>query len=460
MHGGSGRPVLVTTSLSLAAAGYEQAEYTVRGSARSFGSTVPLGHDGRWDVAPEQTAPYSTRIVVYRPIDRASFGGTVVLEWFNVSAGFDTAPDWLAAHNALIDERVVWIGVSAQAAGVQGDGPAVAGRASGGLRAADPGRYGALHHPGDSFSYDIFTQVGCVARGGGSPDPVGAGTVRRVVAMGESQSAFRLVTYINAIQPLARAFDGFLVHSRSGSGAPLAEAPHGEIAIPDGTPIRTDLDVPVLVFQTETDLTSLGSVAARQPDSDRIRVWEVAGSAHADAYTAGIGFDDVGDGRAEAKLLDVGAIDGGPLGCGAPINAGPSYAVLQAGLSGLLRWVAGGAPLPAAPRLELECRDPVTLARDAGGNARGGIRTPLVDVPIATLRGDGNQGESFCRLFGTTTPFDIATLRARYPRHEDYTAAFDASAAAGVRAGFLRPREAANLRRAAAGAAVPAPGAD
>lgn len=455
--GGSGRPTLVSTSLDLAALGYEQHEYFVHGSARSFTSAEPLQSDGRWTVTPSERAPYTTRIVVYRPVDPANFRGTVVVEWLNVSAGFDTAPDWLAAHNVMMRERVIWIGVSAQAAGVQGGAPAVGGLASGGLKATDPARYAALHHPGDSFSYDIFSQAGLIARGGASPDPLGG--VRRpttVVAVGESQSAFRLVTYVNSVHVAAPVFDGFLVHSRSGSVAALSQAPQPDIAGPDGTIIRTDLDVRVLVFQTETELTLFGYLPARQPDTERIRVWEVAGTAHADAYTAGIGFNDAGDGHAEEQLLDVRSINGGPLGCGKPINAGPAYAVLQAAIHALMHWSAGGPAPAAGARLELAFDNPVALARDAHGNALAGIRTPLVDVPIATLTGDGNEGESFCRLFGTTAAFEPAMLSSLYPSRDAYTARFNEATDAAVRDGYLRPEEASNLKQAAA--RLPRPG--
>jgi hypothetical protein len=447
----------VATAFDLATVGYERQEFFVAGAASSFTSVAPLTPDGRWEVTTADTAPYTTRIVVHRPKNPSTFRGTVVVEWLNVSAGFDTAPDWLSAHNVMIREGAIWIGVSAQAVGVQGGAAAVGGIPSGGLTAADPERYGSLHHPGDSFSYDIFSQVGLVARGGASPDPIGGGRVERVIAIGESQSAFRLVTYINGVHPHARVFDGFLVHSRGGNSWSLSQEPQTEITVPMGTIIRTDLDVPVLTFQTETDVTDFGFVPARQPDTDRIRLWEVAGTAHADAYTAGIGFTDAGDGHAEVQLLDVHAIDGGPLGCEQPINAGPAYAVLQAAIFGLIRWTAGDSPPPSAPRLELASDDPVTLARDEHGNALGGIRTPFVDVPIATLRGSGNQGETFCRLFGSTTPFDAATLAALYPGDGDYPARFERSADAAEHAGFLRPEEATNLKRAAQRAAVPGP---
>jgi hypothetical protein len=357
----------------------------------------------------------------------------------------------LAAHNVMMRQGAVWVGVSAQAVGVQGGVNYLGAPAEGGLRAADPERYATLHHPGDSFSYDMFAAAGALARDPralGLPD---GATIGRVIAIGESQSASRLVTYVNAVHPVRPVYDGFLVHSRGGSGAPLTQDPLPEVVVPNGTVLRDDLDVPALVFQTETDLIALGSVAARQPDTDRLRLWEVAGTAHADVYTAALGFDDVGQGVAEARLLDVHTIDGGPLGCERPVNAGPAYAVLQAALRALILWVRDGIAPPPAPRLELADARPPVIARDADGNAIGGIRTPLVDVPLATLRGDGNGDDpaSFCRLFGTTVPFDAETLARRYRGPDAFVAAFASSADAAVKAGHLLPEEAANLRRAA-----------
>src|SRR5262249_48794618 len=82
----------------------------------------------------------------------ARFNGTVVVEWLNVSGGVDAAPDWLYIHDELIREGFAWVGVSAQALGVAAD------------EAADPARYAALSHPGDSYSYDIFSQAGQAVR--------------------------------------------------------------------------------------------------------------------------------------------------------------------------------------------------------------------------------------------------------------------------------------------------------
>ena len=66
---------------------------------------------------------------------------------------------------------------------------------------------------------------GAGAARAGDGDALGGLEPERVLAVGESQSAFALTTYVNGVQPLARAFDGFLVHSRGGAPAPLGSAP-------------------------------------------------------------------------------------------------------------------------------------------------------------------------------------------------------------------------------------------
>ncbi|HEY6317282.1 MAG TPA: alpha/beta hydrolase domain-containing protein [Acidimicrobiia bacterium] len=448
--GGNGISLL-STSFDLASVGYSEQEYFLAGTARAFTSSQPLTTDGRWHVQPASSAPYKTRIVVYRPTSAKHFNGNVVVEWMNVSAGADSAVDWIAGHTSLIRDGAAYVGVSAQAVGVQGGSGAVGSIAGGGIRAADPARYGSLSHPGDSYSYDIFSQAGLVARGHLRPDPLAGLAVHHVVAAGESQSAFRMVTYIDAVQPLDHVFDGFLVHSTWATGAPLSQAPQPSIVVPRGTMIRTDLGVPVLVFETETDLLN-GYASVSQPDTSGLRVWEVAGTAHADAYTAGFGFGDTGNGQAERMLLDASAVGGGPLSCSQPINLGPAYLVLSTAMHDLQAWVATGTAPPRAPRLAVTAGPPVTIARDAHGNAVGGIRTPLLDAPAATLTGDPNAGGTFCTLFGTTTPFDAATLAALYPTHAAYVTAFDRATDQAVHAGFLLAADAANLKAAASAA--------
>jgi hypothetical protein len=452
--GGNGTPFVAATTFDLAQVGYVQEEYFISGTATAYTSASPLTSDGNWTVTPASTAAYKTRILVHRPVKRSKFKGTVVVEWLNVSAGVDSAPDWITAHTGLVRDGMVWMGVSAQRLGVEG-GSSSLGLPGSGLKTADPVRYGSLVHPGDSFSYDIFSQAGQAIRQPSGVSPLGglARKVKKLIAVGESQSAFRLTTFINAVDSLALMYDGYLVHSRGAAAAPLSEAPQPGIGAPRPTFIRSDVRVPVLTFETETDLINLGYFSDRQPDSERFRLWEVAGTAHADTYTLSVGSTDLGKSPSAAELVLTSTPFPG-FTCGTPINSGPQHFVLNAAIAALNKWVVRGTLPPQAPRLDVVDGTPPTINLDAFGNALGGIRTPAVDVPIAVLSGLGQTGSVFCSLFGTTVPFDDATLAVLYPKHRAYVSAVNKAANAAVKAGFLLRPDAKLIKAAAKASAV------
>ena len=102
--------------------------------------------------------------------------------------------------------------------------------------------------------------------------------------------------------------------------------------------------------------------------------------------------------------------------CGSPFNTGPMTYVLRASIAALEH--VGRRRHPAAEGAAHRRRPATTaapFALDADGNVKGGIRTPQVDAPVATLSGLGQTGTNFCGIFGTTKPFDAATLAAKYP---------------------------------------------
>ena len=434
----------------LSLVGYEQSELFISGTARSFTNVGDLTPDGRWVVEPaDGEADYTSRILVLRPSDPADFNGTVVMEWFNVSAGIDAAPNLTMSHVQQMREGVAYVGVSAQFRGIEQSPGTIDIGFPTFLKGIQPDRYKSLHHPGDSFSYDIFNQAAQAVRAPEGIDPLDGLDVDRIIATGESQSAFRLTTYVNAIDPLVRLFDGFLIHSRGGSSAALSQDPQPRVDTPERVLIRPDVRVPVLTFQTDTDLLLLGWVPDRQPDTDNIVLWEVAGTAHGDVYSVvpDRGPQDPGDNPDIAEVVEVASPIPGIMDCGAPINSGPQHYVMNAAIHHLIRWAAGGDPPPSAPRMEVvEAEiDPDAEGRqatyealtDEHGNILGGIRTAWVDVPVATLTGNPVTGDSFCGLFGTTTLFDDAKLAGLYPDKATYLDAMTASINQSVADGFL-----------------------
>jgi len=434
--------------LDLTAAGYVEEEFFVEGTARAYSTAGAFLSDGRWPAVPASSAQYKTRILVRRPTSPRTFNGVVIVEWLNVSGGVDAAPDWTFAHTLLIRKGYAWVGVSAQFVGVEGGSSPLGLDLS--LKAVNPARYGSLSHPGDSFSYDMFSQVGEAIRNPGGAVPFGPLRARRVIAIGESQSAGRLVTYVNAVHPLARVYDGFLIHSRGGGGAPLSQSPQATIGTPSPSLVRNDLDEPVLIFETETDLITLGYFPARQPDGGNVRTWEVAGTAHDDAYGLAVGPDDPGPAAMDTSYLPPVTSIFGVFTCAKPINAGPQHYVLSAALDRLTTWVKKGRIRGrSAPRLDVVAGPPSSIMRDARGNAVGGIRTPQLDVPIATLSGLGQPAGGFCAIFGTSVPFDAATLSTLYPSHTGYVTAVMKAAGEAVRARHLLRADTPAIRAAA-----------
>ncbi len=219
----TGTAFVAGTRFALAPLGYVEAEYELAGTANAYAATA-----GGLTVVEQ--ADFATRLLVYRPVGDADFNGTVWVEWLNVSGGLDAAPGWIFTHTELMRSGAAWVGVSAQKIGVEG-GDSLIGLPSRGLVGIDRDRYGRLHHPGDRFSYDIYAQASAVARRGTGTILEGL-SVQRVLAVGESQSAFRLTTFANDIDPVSPVHDGFLVHARGRSAAPLDD--DGEPAGPCG----------------------------------------------------------------------------------------------------------------------------------------------------------------------------------------------------------------------------------
>ncbi|HXQ62598.1 MAG TPA: alpha/beta hydrolase domain-containing protein [Acidimicrobiales bacterium] len=422
-----GSPFIAGTRFDLGPLGYTGAEYVFTGNAVSYAPT-------RAGVAVVENADFATRLLVYRPTDDDAFNGTVWVEWLNVSGGLDASPDWIFTHTELMRRGAAWVGVSAQKIGVEGGGSLI-GLPSHGLVGTDPARYGALRHPGDRFSYDIYSQAGAAVRTGSGTILDGL-AVERVMAIGESQSAFRLTTYVNEIDPVTTVYDGFLVHARGRSAAPLDDD-EDPAAATRGAPVtfHDDLRVPVLCVESETDLMNLGYLAARQDDGDAFVLWEIAGTSHGDIYTFVAGPIDTGRlplADLAAAWVPVSEVYG--MGLDRPVNAGPQHYVMNAAVSRLERWVDEGSRPAAAPRLEVSDG---TFVTDENGNAKGGIRTPHVDVPTAVLSGLGNSGHPIAFLCGSSTPFDAETLRSLYASREDYIGRFTAATEAAVVNGFV-----------------------
>ena len=299
--------------------------------------------------------------------------------------------------------------------------------------------------------------------GDGAVDPMGGLAVERLLAAGESQSACRLATYYNAIQPVTQRFDGFLLIVYAGGGTRIEAAGPGPAleAIPDELRsvinilpfgshlLRPDLAAPVLVLNSETEV--LWYQPARQPDTSTHRLWEVAGTAHVDG-----GF---GEGLEGEWQRDFGEVISMPLieAVAGPPNTLSYDPAANAALRHLWSWMRDGVVPPEQDRVELSAEElmggQLEIVRDEFGNAVGGIRLPDFAVPTATHVG-ASVGP-VPDLVGTSTPFTPERLRTLYPDHAAYVERYDRAVDEGLARGFLLEEDAERLRAKAAAAPVP-----
>ena len=332
----------------------------------------------------------------------------MLVEWDNVTNGFDAENVWFFAWEHMVSDGFAWVGVSAQNVGVTA------------LKKFSGDRYGALDvtHAGavtgDALSFDIFSQAGQALKRPGTVDMLGGLKPRHVIAVGESQSAGRLATYVNSIHPLANVYDGFLLLSSLNQK------------------IRGDLDAPAWKVSTEYDVQA-GEANSRQPDTDMVRSWEIAGTSHVDHHLR--------QSREPLELRDIGTSSEAAMApaCTVPTvgTRVPVQYVLASAFDLLVRWVEKKTLPPAAPPLTTTAEgNRITMARDANGLALGGIRLAEVAVPTALNVGT-NSGPGACVRWGYYKPFDVATLNRLYPTHAAYVSAVERVTNDNVRAGYI-----------------------
>lgn len=434
ISGGSKGWPFGASTLDLAAHGYTETEYLLEGTATRYklATGAELTRDGHWNAEPAGESPYRTRMLVYRPSDPAKFNGTVVVTWNNVTAGYDL---FGAESLELFEGGFAVVCLTTQKVGIEGLEPVRQG-----LATWDPERYGTLSIPSDDYSYDIFTRCAVAVgrdRARTPVDPMGGLEVKRVIGQGASQSAGRLGTYVNAIQPLSRAFDGFILTIYFGSGSPLEV---GDTVININAPatvrpsdrlrgtnlLRDDLGIPVFVVNSE--LEAIACYPVRQPDTDTFRYWESAGTCHVSAQ---------GQRDRQAKLVrdQVRVL---PLAQG--INRIPMTTLYDAAYHHMQRWLTDGTPPPSQPKVEF-AGDPPAVVRDEHGIAKGGIRLPQAEVPLAQNSAIPLTDDIFAYLGGSSHAFAREKVHALYGDKATFLAKFAAAAERSVGAGVLLRRD-------------------
>jgi hypothetical protein len=411
---------------------YAEEEFLYRGVASLFNyaNDPPLSPTDLVEI--ERFVPYKTRIIVRRPVDAADFNGTVVIEWWNSTAGFDTAPVWDISAEYFARNGVVYIGVTNSTTSLA----FLTGGCSlfGFLPPTCGTRYSTLSLPENGLAYEMVSQLANILRTNSVANPLPTDfLVERIYHAGQSQQGGSIITYASGFH--FDVNDGYFVQqaasARSINSGPRCGA-DGSPPFPDCTPrlqspdnlVSTDLPVPVVHAITETDIEVLFGTVGRQDDTPTFRYYEIAGGSHLTVHK-------------DVEVLPAGLVGPDAITledlCQNPINStgdGPIFVsyIFNGLWNNLEKQVKYGKTPPHGRQMDVV--DGV-VQRDEFGNGRGGIELPATSVPTATytpgnvadpnlppfLQGIGNLA---CRLASSVDPFAPQVLDELYPNHGSY----------------------------------------
>lgn len=432
---------------------YVEDEYIVSGAATVYTYDDPPVRDEIIPLDPD--VPYTTRMIVRRPSDPADFNGVVVVEWWNSTATFDTAPVWDASADYFARTGTVYVGVTNSNTAI--DFLVSGCLLLGALPLADCGtRYAALSIPENGQAYEMMSQIAHLLKSDEANNPLYPDFAPDLLFhAGQSQQGGSMVTYATAFH--FEANDGYFVQA-AGLARPINFGPAcgeaGSPAYPACTPrlegdarlVRTDLPVPVIRAITETDMDSTIANDSRQSDTTRFRYYELTGAAHTVVHE---GVEAIpGLFLADFCLEEINSLGDGPVFGSYLYNAMWRNMELQA------RW---NVRMPTGKKMDVVDG---LVVRDEFGNATGGLRLPQLDVPIATY-GPHNVvdptlppifqqlGGLFCFLSGTVTPLPQETLDELYGSPHVYPFKISAATNALLWRRYLLAADAKKLKLAA-----------
>ena len=300
---------------------YDATEYFVSGSANG--------------------QPYTTRIVIRKPVDATRFSGLVLTESMHPSGNA-----WMFhfTHRYSMSEGHIGLDVltSTQQPFIE----------------FNEQRYRSLRIAGGQAPA-ILAQVGALMKSKDSP--IAAYRIRKMILAGTSASAAVVVSYLPAhtvlrLSDMRSVYDGFMPTS---TGATIA-------AQFDVGGTTRPIDVPIVQVPTMTEVASANTTWRQDSDApgNQFRVYEFPGMAHIDSRDAAAYY---------------------PNPCKLPISRFPMAAYMSVALDHLWKWIDKGTVPPRADRIFVDrnnTNDGSFMALDEYGNPRGGIRNPYVDVPV------------------------------------------------------------------------------
>lgn len=428
----------------LSAQGYAESEYLISGQANLYGyaspPSEPPNSSGLAHVeVVQRSLPYTSRLLVRAPRRAEDFSGTVFVEVLNPTAGWDGDPIWQMTHDYILRSGGAYVGLTSKPVALRFLRDSWGSADEFPKRNND--RYASLEMPAFGQVWDMLTDTARLLRGDTPHNPLAGYPVQRLVLVGYSQSVAYQVTYANSFHPRVMQatgqapFDGYFL-AAGGAAAKHVNPPVAEQeSLPLGDPRnRVQVAVPVVRFQTQTEIAASHAVRQTEATHPLMRTYELAGGAHVDQITNAVG--------GVALERDLG-LPNFAASCELALNPVPIGVTQSALLAALEAWIATDQPPPPSRLLEMVERDGApAIALDADGNALGGVRPPLLELARGQYLAS-NTGAGFCFLIGGFVPFDHAQLVERYDSPAAYGRRLDRLVEQAVQDGFLLRADAA-----------------
>jgi hypothetical protein len=333
--------------------------------------------------------PYKVRILIWRPAKPEKFSGVVVYEPTHQGGN---ALICQFARYGIAQRGHACVTVSSQSVVLTSTTVNPANPRGIGLYIYNPERYGTTANPilrvANSQANEVLAQVGWLLKSNRSPLSPDY-HVERLVMGGTSASSGFVRSYMasglnNTDAAGGKIVDAFLVTATLGAN-PV------EIT---GAP----------TIQVPTQFEVSGTNAYRRPDSDTapnlFRIYEIPGMSHNDS-------------RDQPPEVFPGCVE--------PLSRFPYGAMTFMALQKVIDWTLHGTLPPRADYIEVNPGPPRSIVFDELGNAKGGVRTPHLDVPIFRyVAPNTNVPGTLCNQSGREEKFSDEVLEQLYRNRGAY----------------------------------------
>lgn len=386
----------------------------------------------------ETNIPYKNRIIVRRPKDQKHFSGRIYVDIMNATQNYDIEDLWHRMYLWCMEHGHGYVGITSKPVNVMSLKYFDYDRYeslnwSNGKAVPQPAvlRYAAIPGTEEGLFWDMLGQLSSLIRNGGVNNCFDGAKIDYIYLAGQSQSGAYLNTYIHYFDQFAidekgkKLFDGYFNIVGALVQRELRQSEKMEPLKLFGRNIRPT-KVPFISISSEGDLTLFKlffdgdllkfRITNRDDSEDKCRYYEIAGTPHTDIVCPVLShMNEIKKTRCAMPNLDEKLLF--------TLNDIPTEYYICGLLEKLHIWASQGI---APPIVEPFARGDHELLRDKHQNVIGGLRSPFLDVPIATYiacNPDDPEGISGKMIYFTKEKFlDLYQTKDNYLKlFSDYT---------------------------------------